>query len=161
MAPREPRAPLDRRQRAIVRAEVARLLDSAPAYRSLPPARRKAVAAKLEEAADALVVGELADSRVADTVDFPGFVSDLIGGVFQAVVDASVQQMREYAELLEGASKSVDDFADDNSDEGQVRAHLSEHFRGGARTAKLRPGLRARPSLKPVRDDDDDDDDKG
>ena len=94
--------------------------------------------------------------RLVDAVDFPAFVSELIGGVFQAVVDASIQQMRAYADLLESAAKSVEDFADDDVDDGQVRAHLIEHFRGSAQRAKLRPGLRARPHLKPARDDDDD-----
>lgn len=37
--------------------------------------------------------------RIAKAVDFPGFVAALVQGVFDAV-DASIQQMKSYAELL-------------------------------------------------------------
>lgn len=46
------------------------------------------------------------------SVDFPSFVADLVQGTFQAIVDASVQQMKAYAELVAGVAKSLDDFAD-------------------------------------------------
>src|SRR5688572_17241070 len=43
-------------------------------------------------------------------VDFTKFVSGLIQGVFQAIVDSSIQQMRAYGELLANVAKTVDQF---------------------------------------------------
>jgi hypothetical protein len=57
-------------------------------------------------------------------VDFPGFVGGLIKGVFQAVVDASIQQMEAYAELVKNVAKSVDQFMQENVTENQARDYL-------------------------------------
>lgn len=54
-------------------------------------------------------------------VDFPEFVSGLIQGVFQAIVDASMQQMKAYGELLAAAAKSTSQFADDHITDAQAR----------------------------------------
>lgn len=49
----------------------------------------------------------------AGRVDFPAFVGELIGGVFEAVVDSSTRQMQAYAELLGDVANAVDDFSRD------------------------------------------------
>src|SRR6185436_5971544 len=54
-------------------------------------------------------------------VDFPAFVSGLVNGVFKAVVDASIEQMRAYGELLSATAKTVDQFAQDHITDGQAR----------------------------------------
>jgi len=61
-------------------------------------------------------------------VDFPNFVSGLIQGVFKAIVDSSLQQMRAYGELLANVAKTVDQFAKDNISENNARDWLSERF---------------------------------
>ena len=61
-------------------------------------------------------------------VDFPAFVSGLVKGVFQAVVDASLQQMQAYAELLAASAKSVQQFADDHITDAQVRDNLANRY---------------------------------
>jgi hypothetical protein len=43
-------------------------------------------------------------------VDHPAFVADLVEGVFQAVIDRSIQQMEEYQNLVESVSDAVDDY---------------------------------------------------
>ncbi len=68
-----------------------------------------------------------ATGDAVDAVNFPGFVASLIQGTFQAIVDATAQQLREYADLVGNLSRSVDDFARDNVSNDQVRAHLSRH----------------------------------
>lgn len=50
-------------------------------------------------------------ARLPPAVDFPPAVAALIDGVFDAVVDSSVRQMRAYAELLAAAAATVDQFA--------------------------------------------------
>jgi hypothetical protein len=61
-------------------------------------------------------------------VDFPKFVSGLIQGVFQAIVDSSIQQMRAYGELLANVAKTVDQFAQDNITENNARDWLAQSF---------------------------------
>ncbi|MBK7535324.1 MAG: hypothetical protein IPI49_08085 [Myxococcales bacterium] len=63
-------------------------------------------------------------------VDFPAFVSGLVNGVFRAVVDASIDQMKAYAELLAACSKTVDEFARDNITEGAARDAVRNRFPG-------------------------------
>lgn len=83
-------------------------------------------------------VAALRDPRVHDAaaalalllreVDFPDFVADLIGGVFNAIVDASIRQMEAYAELIKQVAGSVDRFEQDHIDDAQARDWLARHF---------------------------------
>lgn len=50
----------------------------------------------------------------ADAVKFPDFVSDLINGVYQSIVDSSVKQMEAYAELVKEAATKIDQFREEN-----------------------------------------------
>ncbi len=68
-----------------------------------------------------------ATGDAVDAINFPGFVASLIQGTFQAIVDATAQQLREYADLVGNLARSVDDFARDHVSNDQVRAHLSKH----------------------------------
>jgi hypothetical protein len=160
---------------AVVREEVQRLLDRAPAYRGLAPEARDAMlehmvaigsyladpsAHREAPSAAAPTDAVLADpinalkQRLADKpgavspefkasavqqatedfgalvqkVDFPAFVSGLVKGVFQAVVDASIQQMQAYGELLSASAKSVQQFADDHISDAQVRDQIASRF---------------------------------
>ena len=61
-------------------------------------------------------------------VDFPAFVSGLIKGVFESIVDSSIEQMRAYGELLANVAKAVDDFARDNISENNGRDWLAGKF---------------------------------
>ncbi len=62
------------------------------------------------------------------SVDFPKFVGDLIQNVFQAIVDASIQQMEAYAELLKAVAQTVDQFAADNISMNNARDWMSQRF---------------------------------
>jgi hypothetical protein len=71
--------------------------------------------------------GEVARATL-NAIDFPSFVASLIQGTFKAIVDASIQQMQAYAELLQNVAKTVDQFMNDNVSDGQVKDYLStEH----------------------------------
>ena len=50
-------------------------------------------------------------------VDFPAFVAELVKGVFDAIVDATVQQTEAYAELLKQVSETVDEFLQEVDDD--------------------------------------------
>lgn len=66
--------------------------------------------------------------ELVDAVDFPEFVSGLIDGVFNSIVDASIRQMEAYSSLLENVAKSVDNFAKDNFTLNQGRDYLADRF---------------------------------
>lgn len=61
-------------------------------------------------------------------VDFPKFVSGLIKGVFQAIVDSSIQQMRAYGELVANVAKSVGEYANDNISMNNARDWLADKY---------------------------------
>ena len=67
-------------------------------------------------------------SNLVANVNFPNFVAELIQGVFQAIVDASIQQMEAFAELVKNVSKSVDEYMRDNVAENQARDYLADRY---------------------------------
>jgi hypothetical protein len=66
--------------------------------------------------------------RALDAVDFSGFVAGLVTGTFRSIVDATAQQVREYAGLVASISKTVDEFSRDNVTPNQVRDWLSNRY---------------------------------
>ncbi len=60
-----------------------------------------------------------------NAIAFPTFVSDLIQGTFQAIIDASIQQMEAFSELLANVAKTVDGFMTDNITDNQARDWLA------------------------------------
>ncbi|MDQ3287057.1 MAG: hypothetical protein M3Q42_02140 [Pseudomonadota bacterium] len=64
------------------------------------------------------------------SVDFPAFVGGLIQNVFQAIVNASIQQMNAYGELLKSVAQTVDQFAQDNISLDDARGWLVDKFPG-------------------------------
>jgi hypothetical protein len=61
-------------------------------------------------------------------VNFPNFVSELIRGVFQAIVKSSIEQMEAYSTMIASVAKSLQQFRDDNVTENQGRDHMVEKF---------------------------------
>jgi hypothetical protein len=51
---------------------------------------------------------------VVTTRDLPVFVSELIQGVFESIVDPNIQQMEAFGNLLVEVARSVDQFVQDN-----------------------------------------------
>jgi hypothetical protein len=72
--------------------------------------------------------GGAAYEDLVNAIDFPKFVSSLIDGVFDSIVDASIRQMDAYGKLLEAVVKSVDQFASDNFSLNQGRDWLANRF---------------------------------
>jgi hypothetical protein len=67
--------------------------------------------------------GTPAAGKLVESVDFPTFVTALIEGTFEAIVDASIRQMQAYTELLRNVAKPVEQFMHDNV--------VDEHGRDG------------------------------
>jgi hypothetical protein len=74
-------------------------------------------------------VGDVARATL-NAIDFPQFVASLIQGTFQAIVDASIQQMEAYAELLRNVAGTVDRFMRDNITEGVAKDYLADQYPG-------------------------------
>jgi predicted O-methyltransferase YrrM len=77
----------------------------------------------------------VAAQKVADTtrqilnaVSFPRFVTELINGVFKAIVDTNQQQLTSYVDLIRNVAASIDGFADANVAVGGARGWLAERF---------------------------------
>lgn len=63
-----------------------------------------------------------------NAIAFPTFVADLIKGTFNAMVDASIQQMEAFGELLSNVAKTVDDYMADNITDNSARDWLVAAF---------------------------------
>jgi len=74
--------------------------------------------------------GELAGEFI-DEVDFPGFVSDLLKGVFDANLEVTLKQMETYQKLLKTATASVSKFInaiDNTAAFGYLAENNSDEF---------------------------------
>jgi hypothetical protein len=67
---------------------------------------------------------------ILNAVSFPRFVTDLINGVFKALVDSNHQQMQAYVELVKNVAASTDGFADANMAPDRARQWLIDQFPG-------------------------------
>jgi hypothetical protein len=103
-------------------AQALEHLRASPFFLALP-ARRQAAMVKAVERIARYGAGA---GGFVEAVDFPAFVAALIQGVFQAIVDASVAQMKDYADLLDSVAASVDEFTRQNVSGEQARARLLE-----------------------------------
>jgi hypothetical protein len=78
---------------------------------------------KKETATDAL--GRRAGA-LSDELDFPAFVSSLVHGTFDAMVDSSIRQMQSFADLVAAVSKPLEQFTQENVTLNQARDYLVE-----------------------------------
>jgi hypothetical protein len=74
--------------------------------------------------------GELAGDFVQQ-VDFPGFVRDLLKGVFDANLEVTIKQMDKYIELMKAATASISKFVnaiDDAASFGYLAENDGDNF---------------------------------
>jgi hypothetical protein len=107
---------------------VAVLFSKSAAFKQLSPAMQARVVRDTARVADYLATMESPEafSELIAAVDFPEFVAQLIKGVFESIVDASVQQMDAYADLVAAVAASVDQFRDRGISDSQLLVHLCE-----------------------------------
>ncbi|MCU7917144.1 MAG: hypothetical protein KZQ95_02155 [Candidatus Thiodiazotropha sp. (ex Epidulcina cf. delphinae)] len=92
------------------------------------------------------ILGERA-RRALEAVDFPSFVAELIQGTFVAIVDATSQQVREYAKLVADLSQTVDKFTHTNVSVNQARDQLVERHSRDLRMVLPGPGESFEPRV--------------
>lgn len=61
-------------------------------------------------------------------VDFVGFVSGLIHGVFESIVSSSIRQMEAFGNLLQAVVKSVNEFANEDIGGERARDYLAGKY---------------------------------
>ena len=137
-----------------VRRQVREQLERAPAYAKLEADEQR----RLEEGL--VSATSLAASDLVAIVDFPAFVAGLLGGVFEAIVNASVEQMEAYTRLLEGATSAADEFVEDVASRRLARQRqqllATMALMGISRVKVGRRGVRARAVFGGTDEDDDD-----
>ncbi len=84
-----------------VRRAVRGVLAQSPAFKALPADQRSTVTN------DTVTVTSFMAGAAPPDVDFPPFVAGLVHGVFNGVVDATVQQMHAYASLMNEVAQTV------------------------------------------------------
>jgi hypothetical protein len=85
---------------------------------------------------------------MVNEIDFPGFVSQLVHGTFDAIVDASIRQMESYSSLVSAVAKTVDQFTEENVTFNQARDWLVSRYPGEV-AIKLPDAAGAEPQLAP------------
>lgn len=78
--------------------------------------------------AEGIAAGVTQVGRMINEVNFPAFVASLLQGTFQAIVDASIQQMKAYGELVQSVAMSLNDFRDQNVSPEQGAKHLVSKY---------------------------------
>jgi hypothetical protein len=95
-----------------------------------------------------------------DAIDFPGFVTSLITGVFQSITTSTMQQLQAYSDLLDAVGSSAGSFAASQITAGSATTWLAAHFpvfQVEAADGDDEPSLRLRedaemPSTRELRD---------
>src|SRR5215475_12642122 len=67
---------------------------------------------------------------ILNAVSFPRFVTELINGVFKALVDSNQQQMQSYVDLIKNVAATLDGFSDMNLGPDQARQWVVDTFPG-------------------------------
>jgi hypothetical protein len=84
-----------------------------------------------------------------EAVDFPAFVASLIHGTFDAIVDASIKQIHEYARLVASLTQSLDAYTQDNVSLNAARDRLAEKHPSDLYIEFPKPGESVQPRLLP------------
>src|SRR5215831_12253505 len=90
--------------------------------------------------------------QILNAVSFPRFVTELITGVFKAMVDSNQQQMHSYVELIKNVAATTEGFADANVGTDGARSWLAERF-PGAFVVEGQTDDFAEPGKPPEKDD--------
>ena len=81
-------------------------------------------------------VGDTAERAIGvakqvQDLGFVEFTAGLINGTFDAIIGATIKQMKAYAELVADLAKTLSQFQAENISDAQVNAHLSNRYPDG------------------------------
>jgi len=70
-------------------------------------------------------------AKQVQNLGFVEFTAGLINGTFDAIIGATIKQMKAYAELVADLAKTLAQFQAENISDAQVNAHLSNRYPDG------------------------------
>jgi len=70
-------------------------------------------------------------AKQVQNLGFVEFTAGLINGTFDAIIGATIKQMKAYAELVADLAKTLSQFQAENISDAQVNAHLSNRYPDG------------------------------
>jgi hypothetical protein len=73
----------------------------------------------------------IAVAKQVQDLGFVEFTAGLINGTFDAIIGATIKQMKAYAELVADLAKTLAQFQAENISDAQVNAHLSNRYPDG------------------------------
>jgi hypothetical protein len=73
----------------------------------------------------------IAVAKQVQDLGFVEFTAGLINGTFDAIIGATLKQMKAYAELVADLAKTLSQFQAENISDAQVNAHLSNRYPDG------------------------------
>jgi hypothetical protein len=106
---------------------VSLMQEEADAHAAATSSRPQVLATAQELGAAASKVAGTTQA-ILNAVSFPRFVTDLINGVFKALVDSNRQQMASYVDLIQNVAASLDGFAETNLGPDRARQWLVDTF---------------------------------
>lgn len=109
-------------------AHAAKLLDAQIEGKEHTPAISKAMNAG--DSFSGAAVDRVASStrQILNAISFPRFVSELINGVFRAMVETNQAQLQQYVELVRGVSQSLEGFSSVSGNDDMAKRWLAEQF---------------------------------
>lgn len=135
---------------ALVRiAHAAKLLDEEAGAAKPPSAPSRAMDA--DDHFSSAAVDRVAGStrQILKAISFPRFVSELINGVFKAMLDTNQAQLQQYVELVRGVSQSLDGFASMGGGDDAAKRWLAERFPASYEIEAPDPDDRPDPDEEP------------
>jgi hypothetical protein len=77
-------------------------------------------------------------AKQVQDLGFVEFTAGLINGTFDAIIGATIKQMKAYAELVADLAKTLSQFQAENISDAQVNAHLSNRYPDGEGGTSIR-----------------------
>lgn len=122
-------------------------LADAPAITATAPATGAPVTSSKPQATET-IAGRA--GALVDEINFPAFVSQLVHGTFDAIVDAAIRQMESYSGLVSAVAKTVDQFTEENVSANQARDWLATHYPADVKLKLPDGGEQTQPELEPT-----------
>lgn len=127
----------------------SRALADAPATPAAAPASGAPVTSTKPQATETIAART---GAMVNEINFPAFVSQLVHGTFDAIVDAAIRQMESYSGLVSAVAKTVDQFTEENVSPNQARDWLATHYPADVKLKLPDGGEQTQPELEPTKE---------
>ena len=101
---------------------------------------------RADEPVGATAERAIAVAKQVQDLGFVEFTAGLINGTFDAIIGATIKQMKAYAELVADLAKTLSQFQAENISDAQVNAHLSNRYPDGEGDTSIRSKFIFKPT---------------